>query len=87
MMPAFESGEGDIALVSPGTRGSEPLLQTDFNEAYAEVSPDGQWMAYMSGKALLTVDSVYDEVGTSCCLKGHAETFRFGRDGGKRCQT
>ena len=27
---------------------SQPLLQTNFNEAFSDISPDGRWIAYVS---------------------------------------
>ena len=34
-----------------GPRRSEPLLATAFNEDNAEISPDGQWLAYQSNES------------------------------------
>jgi Tol biopolymer transport system component len=34
-----------------GERKPQPLLQTDFNESEARLSPDGRWMAYVSDES------------------------------------
>jgi len=42
----------DIAVVTlTGRRNGELLLQTAFDEANAEVSPDGKWLAYQSDES------------------------------------
>ena len=42
----------DIALLTNGGRGPlEPLVATPFIEMYAELSPDGRWLAYVSNQA------------------------------------
>ena len=38
----------DLLLLTLETMRSTPLLTTPFNEAYADFSPDGAWIAYMS---------------------------------------
>ena len=43
---------GDIVRVDlHGDHHAEPLLQTKFREANAEISPDGHWMAYQSDES------------------------------------
>ena len=43
------AGPGDLQVVSIGADSPpEDLIATEAVEAYAEVSPDGHWMAYMS---------------------------------------
>jgi serine/threonine-protein kinase len=43
---------GDIVRVNlHGDHHAEPLLQTKFREANAEISPDGHWMAYQSDES------------------------------------
>ena len=46
-------GEGrDLwVLPSEGDRKPSPFLQTPFNEAGAQFSPDGRWIAYMSNES------------------------------------
>jgi serine/threonine-protein kinase len=48
MLVAFVAGAGfDVGLVRLGeTKSLTTLLATPFNEQFAEVSPDGRWMAY-----------------------------------------
>ena len=42
----------DVGVLSMDGEGSvEWLLQEDFYEAYAELSPDGRWMAYASNES------------------------------------
>ncbi|MCZ6774401.1 MAG: hypothetical protein O7G83_20780, partial [Proteobacteria bacterium] len=42
----------DITVLSLDGNGvSRPLVQTEFNEGEAAVSPDGRWMAYLSGES------------------------------------
>ena len=44
--------EDDIGIVSLEAEGEvSPLVQTAFNERNAEVSPDGQWLAYESDES------------------------------------
>jgi Tol biopolymer transport system component len=46
------NGDFDIwALSSEGDRQPHPILQTRFNETYAEFSPDGRWIAYVSDES------------------------------------
>jgi serine/threonine-protein kinase len=45
-------GGYDIWTLSlEGDRGPRPLLRTAFNEHYADVSPDGRWLAYASNQS------------------------------------
>jgi Tol biopolymer transport system component len=44
-------------LTLDAQRRSEPLIETEFNEANAEISPDGKWLAY--GSNLSGRDEVY----------------------------
>jgi serine/threonine protein kinase len=42
----------DISMVSmEGERPIIPLLQTEYNEAHPQVSPDGRWLAYCSNES------------------------------------
>lgn len=42
----------DISVVSMnGASGTTPLIRTPFNEQNAEVSPNGQWLAYQSNES------------------------------------
>jgi eukaryotic-like serine/threonine-protein kinase len=42
----------DILALSPeGDRKPHPFLQTPFNEQYADLSSDGQWLAYVSNQS------------------------------------
>jgi eukaryotic-like serine/threonine-protein kinase len=42
----------DIWMLSlEGDRRPHPFLQTPFNEQYAEISPDGRWLAYVSNQS------------------------------------
>ena len=44
--------QGDIQLVSLGTESrTDGLIETEFVEVYAEVSPDGRWIAYQSNES------------------------------------
>jgi Tol biopolymer transport system component len=44
--------DGDIWLV-PAAGDKEPwaILQTDFDEGFAQISPDGKWLAYVSNES------------------------------------
>jgi dipeptidyl aminopeptidase/acylaminoacyl peptidase len=49
-----EAGDGstDIMVMPPsGDRRPRPLIQTRFNEAYPDLSPDGRWLAYASDES------------------------------------
>jgi eukaryotic-like serine/threonine-protein kinase len=52
----------DIWLVAPdGDRKPYPYLQSRFNEYWAQISPDGRWMAYVSdqpGQSEILVESI-----------------------------
>jgi Tol biopolymer transport system component len=52
-MQSETDGEGiDILTLSlEGDRKPRPLLQTPFNEEYADLSPDGRWVAYASNQS------------------------------------
>jgi serine/threonine-protein kinase len=41
----------DIGVLSMEDRAAELRFQTEFVEAYAAVSPDGRWLAYMSNRS------------------------------------
>src|SRR5207253_1460339 len=43
-----ETGSDIWELSLSGDRRTRPLIQTRFNEAYPDFSPDGRWLAYMS---------------------------------------
>ena len=50
--------EGDVAtgydiltLALEGDRKPHPLVQTPFSEVYADLSPDGRWLAYVSSQS------------------------------------
>ena len=50
----FQETEGsqDLHVLSlEGERTIQPLLQTEFNELYPAISPDGRWMAYISDES------------------------------------
>ena len=50
--------KGDIWLLSmSGDRTTAPLLQTPYDEAYARISPDMRWLAYVSNET--GADAVY----------------------------
>src|SRR5262245_16340269 len=43
------SGTSDIAMLDlAGSHNTTPLVQSPFSEFYADVSPDGRWLAYQS---------------------------------------
>ena len=45
-------GDGNISVVSLGAESrTESLIATEFLETYAEVSPDGRWIAYQSDES------------------------------------
>lgn len=45
----FNAGPCDLSVLSmEGKREAKVLLQTEFNEAFPTVSPDGRWVAYES---------------------------------------
>jgi Tol biopolymer transport system component len=46
--PSGRPGEPAASRLSAAPRQTEPLLQTTFNEANGEISPDGRWLAYES---------------------------------------
>ena len=50
---AYETGEGfDVARLSlDGSSAIEPVLDTEANERFATVSPDGRWLAYESDES------------------------------------
>jgi serine/threonine-protein kinase len=48
---ASKTGQDIWALPFPGEAKPVPLLQTQFVEAMARVSPDGRWLAYLSGES------------------------------------
>jgi serine/threonine-protein kinase len=51
-IPLGTDGSWDIGTLSNlGTPESEPLLATPFNEGWPALSPDGQWLAYMSDES------------------------------------
>ena len=39
-----------MAGVAPGSKPA-PLVQTQFNEVFGKVSPDGRWLAYVSNES------------------------------------
>jgi hypothetical protein len=42
----------DIGMITPESKGEwEPLLKESYVEAWAEISPDGRWMAYQSDES------------------------------------
>jgi eukaryotic-like serine/threonine-protein kinase len=45
------TGYDVMALSTDGNRRIHPVLQTRFNEQYAEFSPDGRWIAYVSNES------------------------------------
>ena len=50
IMDTLPTGGIDLKLVSFGAESqTEGLIETEFLDVYAEVSPDGRWMAYVSG--------------------------------------
>ncbi len=44
---AADGARADIWVFSSG-RGTDPYVKTEFDDAWAEFSPDGRWMAYAS---------------------------------------
>jgi len=52
-VPAGVAPPGFDLLLLPleSERRSRPLLQTAFDELNAEISPDGQWLAYESNES------------------------------------
>ena len=45
-------GQSDLDLVSIGAENrTEGLIQTEFSEFHADVSPDGRWIAYVSNES------------------------------------
>ena len=40
-----------LAMTGSGRRKLEPLLQSQFSDVLAEISPDGRWLAYQSDEA------------------------------------
>ena len=46
-----ETGSDVMALSMEGERTVAPLVQTEFNEINAKVSPDGRWLAYASDES------------------------------------
>ena len=75
VVPSTIGASWDIWRYSPSERKAEPLLETEYNEYMGVVSPDGQWLAYMS-----------DDVGEpNVYVKPHRESgapIRISPDGG-----
>jgi len=47
-----KAGSYDLAFTPlTGNRKEQPFLATDFNEFYPAISPDGQWLAYVSDES------------------------------------
>jgi serine/threonine-protein kinase len=81
---AAGSGE-DLAILRDGGRGTlEPLLATRFNESWPAVSPDDDWLAYVSDRSgsfevyVRRLDGEGDEIQVS--LSGGQEPL-WSRDG------
>jgi serine/threonine-protein kinase len=51
MQGNVSAGYDILALSAEGDRKPRPFLQTPFNEQYADLSPDGQWLAYVSNQS------------------------------------
>lgn len=50
--PASGGDRGDVMLLPlVGDRRPQPLVQTQFSETNAELSPDGRWLAYQSNES------------------------------------
>ena len=49
--PRPETGQDIWVLPLTGNRQPRAILQTRFNEAYPDFSPDGQWLAYASNES------------------------------------
>ena len=48
----FSSGNANLGLLQlDGEQRIEGLIETEYNEVYAEVSPDGRWIAYTSDES------------------------------------
>ncbi len=47
-MPSSDSGSNIWMMSLGGDRASRPLLNSPANESWAELSPDGKWLAYGS---------------------------------------
>lgn len=45
------AGDGDIRIINTDGTGMLPLIQTDADEHWGVVSPDGKWLAYTSDAA------------------------------------
>jgi len=73
----------DISLLrmgeSGGTRQIEPLISTPFAEQGAEISPDGQWIAYYSNE-----NNGKDEVYVRPFPKVDTGRWQISNDGGTR---
>ena len=52
-LPDVLAGNNDLAMltVDEANRGPELLIQTEFSEQNAEISPDGRWLAYQSNES------------------------------------
>jgi len=46
-----ENGYGIWTLSTSGARAAEPLLDSPHNERWAQLSPDGRWLAYTSDES------------------------------------
>lgn len=79
------AGDGDIRIINADGTGMAPLVQTDANEGWGVVSPDGKWLAYTSDAAGNTdiwvkdisnfADAAYDPTDPGTNLTG-ASDFR-----------
>jgi Tol biopolymer transport system component len=50
--PGAANDQGDVMLLPlVGDRRPQPLVQTQFSETNAELSPDGRWLAYQSNES------------------------------------
>jgi len=74
----------DIWLLSTASQGTQPWLQTAFNESAAAFSPDGKWLAYVSdetGEDEVYVSAFPGPGGKTTLSSGGGREPRWSPDG------